>query len=121
MVRAMRRLTLLAALFLAGCATTPEAPPPAPKPTPVVQSPHIRSDLIGMTGGELVQRFGSPALQVREGAGLKLQFRGRDCILDAYLYPAPTGGVERVAHVDTRLKSGADYNQASCIAALSAP
>ena len=47
--------------------------------------PQVRSNLIGMSAGELIQRMGQPALQVREGPGLKLQFRGRSCILDAYL------------------------------------
>ena len=50
---------------------------------------------------ELVGHFGNPALQVREGTSLKLQFRGRSCVLDAYLYP-PEQHVLRVTHVDTR-------------------
>ncbi len=62
----------------------PHAPPAAAAP----QSPQR---LIGLTAGELIQRLGQPALQVREGPGLKLQFRGRSCVLDAYLYP-PAGG-----------------------------
>ena len=71
-----------------------------------------------MTAGELVQRFGQPALQVREGPGLKLQFRG-PCVLDAYLYPPDSGrGAERVTHVDTRLASGIATDQAGCIRAL---
>ena len=72
-----------------------------------------------MTAGELVLRFGQPALQVREGPGLKLQFRGRTCVLDAYLYPpVQGGGPERVTHVDTRLPSGNDTPQPACIASL---
>jgi hypothetical protein len=72
-----------------------------------------------MTAGELVQRFGVPILQVREGVGLKLQFRGQACVLDTYLYPpAQGGGAERVTHVDARLRTGADADQSSCIAAL---
>ena len=113
----MRHLTLAAALLIAGCATAPE-PPPQPQPVRPAVPPQVRGDLIGMTAGELVQRFGSPVLQVREGAGLKLQFRGRSCILDAYLYAPVSGGTERVAQVDARLASGADTSQAACIAAL---
>lgn len=114
----MHRLLPLTALLIAGCASNPQRPQPQPV-QPVPQSPHVQSDLLGLTAGELVQRFGNPSLQIREGQGIKLQFRGA-CVLDAYLYPAPgRGGPERVTHVDTRLRSGADANQASCIAALS--
>ena len=115
----MRRvLAVSALLFVSACATTPQTQPPAPQPTPVV--PQERGDLIGLTANELIQRFGTPTLQVREGTSLKLQFRAQTCVLDAYLYPASSGqGVARVAHVDARLRSGADISQASCIAALS--
>ena len=82
--------------------------------------PEERGDLIGLTAAELVQRLGNPALQIREGQSLKLQFRSASCILDAYLYrPASGQGVERVAHVDARLRSGADTHQAACISTLS--
>lgn len=112
----MRRLIPLAALLVAGCATAPQRPGPPDQPPPPEQQ--VRGDLLGLTAGELVQRFGAPALQVREGPGLKLQFRGR-CVLDAYLYPAPgSQGPERVTHVDTRLPSGVDYDQRSCTALL---
>jgi len=40
-------------------------------------------------------------------------------VLDAYLYPTPSGGLpERVTHVDTRLQNGNDTSQAPCIASL---
>ena len=114
----MRRiLPFAAALALAGCATRP-VPQPQPE-VPAPQQPQIRTELTGMTSGELIQRFGQPDLQVREGRSLKLQFRGRTCILDAYLYP-PLGGVgpEKVMHVDTRLSNGSDAPQAACIVSL---
>ena len=114
----MRRIALVAAaLSLAGCMA--RAPQPEPvKPPPVVETPQVRSNLIGMSAGELIQRMGQPALQVREGPGLKLQFRGRSCILDAYLYPPAQGGTERVTYVDTRLANGNDTSQPACIASL---
>ena len=116
----MRRyIPALATLFLAACATAPKQP--EPPPAPVTPAPQSRSDLLGLTAGELVQRFGNPALQIREGAGLKLQFRRRGCVLDAYLYASPGGGVQRVSHIDTRYPSGADMNQQSCVAALQSP
>lgn len=117
----MRRLILTAfALSLAACATRPEQPQPVePVPQPQPTSPEARS-LVGLTPNELVTHFGHPALQIREGTSLKLQFRGRTCVLDAYLYPS-SGGQLRVTHVDTRALSGIDVAQAACIFALENP
>jgi hypothetical protein len=112
----MRRIFILASiLVLAGCASRPEQPAEVPPP---VQSPTTREPvgIVGLTAQQLVGHFGNPALQVREGVSLKLQFRGRSCVLDAYLYPQ--NNVLRVTHVDTRTLSGIDYNQAACIASL---
>ena len=114
----MRRLVLVLAFVLAGCAARQPQPEVA-QPAPVVQPPSS-GQLIGLTSSELVGHFGSPALQIREGSSLKLQFRGRLCVLDAYLYPS-TGGALRVTHVDTRTQSGIDTDQAACISALENP
>ena len=111
----MRRLIpLTAMLIVAGCAARQQ---PQPE-TPPVQSPTTRepAGVVGLTPQELVGHFGNPALQVREGTSLKLQFRGRSCVLDAYLYPQ--NGVLRVTHVDTRTLAGYDSDQAACIASL---
>ena len=117
----MRRiLPFAAALLLAGCATrAPELPNEnvqIPAPT---KPKEISSDLMGASAGELIRAFGQPALQVREGPGLKLQFRGRACILDAYLYPTQQGGGERVTYVDARTSSGAATDRDQCALALS--
>ena len=114
----MRYFILAAALGLSACAGRPVSTP-QPQSTPIAQSPQVSSVILGLTAAELIQRLGMPVLQVREGAGLKLQFRGRGCVLDAYLYRPVNGpGVERVTHVDTRLQTGVDTPQAACIAAL---
>jgi len=117
----MRRIVIASTLVLSACATRPQQPvvqaPPA-----VSQPPTARSAIVGLTASELVGHFGNPALQVREGAGLKLQFRSSRCVLDAYLYPPGSGGgVQRVTYVDTRLPSGAATDQAACISALENP
>lgn len=113
----MRRIvTLAAALLLAGCASQEPVPTPQATPGPAPKPQVVHSDLIGATAGQLIQLLGQPALQVREGAGLKLQFRGRTCVLDAFLYPQGNQG-ERVTYVDARLPSGTDVNTQQCIAA----
>ena len=115
----MRRVTALSlALLLSACMRAPRQE--APQPTPPTPAPQVRNQLNGLTPNELVGHFGKPALQIHEGTSLKLQFRGRSCVLDAYLYPQ-SGGVLRVTHVDTRSPNGADIDQAACISALENP
>src|SRR6476659_570765 len=113
----MRRLFALSLVaLLAGCATRPQQ---APEPAPVVQpEPQEQNSLSGLTAQELVARFGAPALQIREGTSLKLQFRGPRCVMDAYLYPSGGSGTLKVTHVDTRTPTGGDFDQAACIFAL---
>ena len=119
--RSLRRFAPAFALLVAACATTPQQPQPSPQPLPVTPSPHVHSSVLGMTAAELVAHFGNPALQVREGVGLKMQFRSQYCVLDAYLYPpAYAAGLARVTHSDARLPSGADTDQAACISAIEA-
>ena len=115
----MRRLIALSLVLLVGaCAPRLQqvsAPTPAvPQPQPQEQ----QGSLTGLTAQELVGRFGAPALQIREGTSLKLQFRGRRCVMDAYLYPSGTSGTLKVTHVDTRTPTGADFDQAACIFSL---
>jgi hypothetical protein len=115
----MRRLALVLPLLLTACfARRPEAEPEVAQPAPVTRP--ATGQLIGLTTSDLVGHFGSPALQVREGTSLKLQFRGKLCVLDAYLYPS-TNGALRVTYVDTRTKAGIDTDQAACISALENP
>ena len=116
----MRRyLALSLTLFVAACATAPRqetAAPPPPVQQP--QQPMEQNALVGLTAQDLVRQFGAPALQIREGSSVKLQFRNPRCVLDAYLYPSGSGGTLKVTHVDTRLPSGADMPQAACTTAL---
>lgn len=111
----MRRSLLAAAiLLLSACATAPQ--PPAPQPiTPVTSVHDTRGGLMGLNASALVSRLGNPALQIREGSSVKLQFRNSRCVLDAYLYPQAVNDL-RVTHIDTRAPSGVDTNQAVCIA-----
>ena len=111
----MRRLILASTLLLAGCAPRPT---PAPEqPAQAVPQQREVTRLTGLSAQQLVGHFGRPALQVQEGNSLKLQFRGRYCVLDAYLYPGQAG-VATVTHVDTRNASGASVDTATCNTAL---
>ncbi len=116
----MRRLVLAPSLCLAACVTAPQQQSVPQQAPAVIQSTSQTRKLIGLTANELVGYFGHPVLQVREGTSLKLQFRGRQCVLDAFLYPQ-SGGVLRVTYINTRLPSGADTDQAACISDLETP
>ena len=116
----MRILIAVALLALSACArVATETATPTPPPAPVPQ-PRESGVLIGLTGNELVTRFGRPALQIKEGNSFKLQFRGQLCVLDAFLYPS-TGAQYRVTHVETRSRAGTDTNQSDCIRTLEYP
>lgn len=125
-------VTVLAALALGGCgaaSTAQGARPQGAGMRPAVNThggemttprrPVGNADAImGRNAAALTRMFGAPRLDVREGAGHKLQFTSSACVLDAYLY-APRDGAEAVVtHVDTRNPSGDDVDRASCIAAL---
>jgi len=114
----MRRLLLASVFILSACATAPQKPAPV---TVAVPSASVRPDaagLVGLTAQQLVGKLGSPALQVREGSSLKLQFRNSRCVIDAYLYP--TQNIVRVEHVDTRAPSGVRANEQVCVALFQA-
>ncbi|MEO7563729.1 MAG: hypothetical protein ABIR63_06300 [Sphingomicrobium sp.] len=111
---AMRRYILASTLMLSACATAPRQPEPVPVAVIPVQTD--RAGLVGLSAQQLVGKLGNPALQVREGSSLKLQFRNSRCVIDAYLYPVG-GNVTalRVEHIDTRAPSGVKSNEEVCI------
>jgi hypothetical protein len=115
----MKRLLplVLAALPLAGCATTPAVrPTKVPERAPPRYSSAGLERVMGRTAPALISLFGQPDADVREGDARKLQFAGPICVLDAYLYP--TNGKQIVTYVDARQPSGATIDRASCVAAL---
>lgn len=132
--------------LLASCAGAPVAPPPrkAPPPAqparptrppppsrpvaPVPATGFIKPKVLKMRGLEqvigadaaaLARLFGPAQLDVREGDARKLQFTGKACVLDVYLYPYVRNGTPRATYVDARRASdGRDVNRPSCVAAL---
>ena len=116
----MRRLFPIALLLIAGCASTPDSEPVRPtSSTPLLSNKHEHDNLNGMTQLDLTEHLGTPRTQIREGDGLKLQFAGPNCVLDAYLYPPASGsGAARVSHVDARTFQGASSSARDCIASI---
>ena len=112
----MRRLAPFAVLAFAACSGNQAS---APAPTPAPSRSIDRITLTGMSHGDLTRYFGVPALTVQEGPGTKLQFRGKACVIDFYLYPPESGGGEaRVTHVDARDHDGRDVGKSTCASAL---
>ena len=120
----------LGTLLLAGSVSAQEARraaerPPAPvertavslPARPIVVARGLES-VIGKDISALKRQFGEPRLDVVEVYGRKLQFVGKPCILDAFLYPERKGGREVVTYVDARRSDSAALDRASCIEAL---
>jgi hypothetical protein len=84
---------------------------------PIVVARGLES-VIGKDISALKRQFGEPRLDVVEVYGRKLQFVGKPCILDAFLYPESKGGREVVTYFDARRSDGAAVDRASCIEAL---
>jgi hypothetical protein len=74
--------------------------------------------IIGKDSATLTRMFGQPRLDVVEVVGRKLQFSGRACVLDAYLYPDGKNGAEVVTHIDARRSDGAEVDRVQCVNAL---
>ena len=75
--------------------------------------------MIGKDIATLKRLFGEPRLDIVEVYGRKLQFTGKACVLDAFLYPDGKGGTEIVTHIAARRSDGAEVDRASCVEALS--
>ncbi len=127
----MRMLIVAAmALTLAACggggqAQRPQSTPiPVDRPAPAISSAPAKldkrglGDVLGKGVGDLKRMFGEPRIDVIEVYGRKLQFSGKACVLDAYLYPDGKGGAEVVTHVDARRSDGAEVDRAACVNAL---
>lgn len=122
----MRALLLLPTLLVAGCASTVPVPRPAAPPERTAAAYPVRPVLdkrgleavMGKDIGTLKRLFGEPRLDVVEVVGRKLQFTGKACVLDAFLYPDGKGGAEIVTHVDARRSDGAAVDRAACVDAL---
>lgn len=129
-----KRVMTLAGLALAltACGTTDisakklkKTPIPVDRPAadlparPITLDKRGLGDVMGKNVAELKRLFGEPRIDVVEVYGRKLQFSGKPCILDAYLYPDGKNGQEVVTHIDARRSDGAEVDRAACVNALS--
>lgn len=111
-------ITASVTLLLAGCSSGAGSTSGSrPYVSPIGAGMEGLEDVIGASPSQLVRLFGSPRLDVIEPYGRKLQFSGKACILDAYLYPDRSGD-ERVTYIDTRNHDGNPVNRVSCADAL---
>lgn len=113
-----------------GVTSTPRAskatqvPPVRPASPTGARDPRFLSmpgleGVIGVAQKDLVRQFGQPRLDVWEGDARKLQFSGRACLLDVYLYPTSSSREPVATYVDARRQSdGKDVDRAACVAAL---
>jgi hypothetical protein len=77
--------------------------------------------VIGVGEDQLVRQFGPSRLNVWEGDARKLQFIGKACVLDVFLYPTAQSRTPVASYVDARRSSdGKDVDRAACVAALRA-
>lgn len=112
--------------LLAGCVTAPTivTRPAIPEKTaaafpvrPAIDKRGLEA-VMGKDVGALKRLFGEPRTDVVEVYGRKLQFTGKACVLDAFLYPDGKNGAEVVSHVDARRSDGAAVDRAACVDAL---
>jgi hypothetical protein len=136
-VRAITAAAMLAPL-LAACASTGatgtgahpiktiagqsvRAPVRAAPRDPTFQTMPGLESVIGADESALVRQFGPARLNVWEGDARKLQFTGKACVLDVFLYPTTASRAPLASYVDARRSSdGKDVDRAACVAALKA-
>ncbi|MFZ5791485.1 MAG: hypothetical protein ACOY3L_12380 [Pseudomonadota bacterium] len=117
----------------AQAATAPTPPAPASSSTersaassvaPAAPAePADDKDVVGLSPDELQSLLGQPQM-VRDETGAEVwQYRARACVLDLYLYPQEAqGGAAglRVAYLEARDRSAANFAAARCVTALMA-
>jgi hypothetical protein len=129
-------MAALLAPLLAACASTAGTGTPA-RPGKIIGNQTVRppvraaprdpkfqtipglESVIGADENALVRQFGPARLNVWEGDSRKLQFIGKACVLDIFLYPTTTSREPLASYVDARRSSdGQDVDRAACVAAL---
>lgn len=130
-------IAVLLGAALAGCASgsgsgaaRPRTAASAPRPaigggarphSSIVVVPEVMSGqglggVIGSPAAALTRRFGNPRIDLAEGDAHKLQFSGKSCVLDIFLYPLSAGAQPTATHVEARQRlGGAPADPGACI------
>lgn len=90
----------------AGSARPAAAPHSTIVVVPEVMAPAGLQGVIGSPVAALTRRFGTPRIDLAEGDARKLQFAGRACVLDIFLYPLSAGTEPTATHVEARIRQG---------------
>ncbi|ODT01097.1 MAG: hypothetical protein ABS49_02900 [Erythrobacter sp. SCN 62-14] len=115
---------LASALAVAGCASAPAPKRPimaGSQGSAIIRVPEVMQaagleSVIGAQAASLTRRLGEPRLDLFEGDVRKLQFAGRACVMDVYLYPLQPGAEPVATHVEARLREGgAPVDRGQCL------
>ncbi|MGY6637925.1 MAG: hypothetical protein ACXIUO_12390 [Erythrobacter sp.] len=124
MRRASFMPVLASALAVAGCASAPAPKRPimaGSQGSAIIRVPEVMQaagleSVIGAQAASLTRRLGEPRLDLFEGDVRKLQFAGRACVMDVYLYPLQPGAEPVATHVEARLREGgAPVDRGQCL------
>lgn len=74
------------------------------------------AQFVGLAGDDIAAALGAPDLTRRDGPAEVRQFRGRNCVLDLFLYPASNHLA--VQHVELRGPSLSQSDRRACLAEL---
>jgi hypothetical protein len=130
----LKRAAVVLALALGACAAPGEQTsppiavvpsPPAETAAPAQPAPQIAAappiagarGLVGLSRDALGARLGQAGFVRRDGPAEVWRYRGRDCLLDVFVY-RETDGAQRVTHVDARTLQGRPAPADSCLDAL---
>ena len=92
---------------------------PAPSPPQTAAAPAVvgARGLIGLNRDALVARLGQAGFVRRDGPAEVWRYRGRDCLLDVFVY-RQTDGAQRVTHADARTPQGRPAPADPCLDSL---
>ncbi len=94
----------------------PEAEEPAPRQIAKAPPPLKPERIMGLTRTELLDLLGKPDFLRRDAPAEIWQYRGKECILDVFLYDS--GEYYRVLHFEVRERTAKSVSTGRCFTAL---
>jgi hypothetical protein len=96
------------------------SPAPSPAAAQIAAAPPVVTGargLVGLNRDALGARLGQAGFVRRDGPAEVWRYRGRDCLLDVFVY-RESDGAQRVTHVDARTPQGRPTPPDPCLEAL---